>query len=134
MKRWILSAGLGAAVAAALLSWNLSTGADKAAESVASRTTIDLGMVVSDLDKSVAFYKDVIGFQEAPGFKVPGDWAKDVGLTDGKPLDIKVLVLGEGDSATKLKLMQVGGADAKKTDNEYIHSQLGVRYLTIFVK
>src|SRR5262249_14531020 len=120
MKRWMLYAGLLAAFAAALLSWNLSTGADKAekadnaAESVAARTTIDLGMVVSDLDKSVAFYKDVVGFQEAPGFKVPGDWAKDVGLTNGKPLDIKVLVLGEGDSATKLKLMQVAGTDPKK--------------------
>ena len=34
--------------------------------------TIDLGVVVSDLGKSLAFYKDVVGFSEVEGFKVGG--------------------------------------------------------------
>lgn len=32
-----------------------------------SRQTIDLGMVVSDIEKSVSFYKQVVGFEEIDG-------------------------------------------------------------------
>ena len=99
-----------------------------------SSHTIDLGCVVSDVDKAVAFYTQAIGFKQVSGFSVPGDYASKVGLTDGKMLDIKVLVLGEGDTATRLKLMHVEGARSKQTDNRYIHSQLGFSYLTIKVK
>ena len=98
-----------------------------------ARTTIDLGTVVSDVEKSVKFYTEAIGFKEIEGFSVPGEYCKDVGLTDGQPLKVRVLVLGEGETATKLKLMQIPGAKTKKSDNEFIHSQYGFRYLTIFV-
>ena len=98
-----------------------------------SKPTIDLGTVVSDLDASVKFYTEAIGFQVAGGFAVAADFAKDAGLTDSKALDIKVLTLGEGEGATKLKLMQVGckGAKAK---NDYIDTTLGFSYITIFIK
>jgi catechol 2,3-dioxygenase-like lactoylglutathione lyase family enzyme len=97
------------------------------------RTTIDLGTVVADLERSVRFYRDVIGFREAKGFDVPAQVATDAGLTDGKPLSIRVLVLGEGDNATKLKLMQVADTAPRPGDNEFIHSHTGFRYLTIMV-
>jgi lactoylglutathione lyase len=111
----------------------LSTQAADAGKSDFARSTIDLGIVVGDLAKSVKFYTDVIGMKEAPGFMVPADFGADAGLTDGKALVIRVLVLGEGDSATKLKLMEVPGASIKKSDNAFIHSQTGYRYLTMFV-
>ena len=95
--------------------------------------TIDLGVVVSDLDKAVKFYTEAIGFKEVPGFTVSAEFAKDAGLTDSKELTIRVLVLGEGDGATKLKLMQVEG-DSKKSDNTFINSQQGYSYITIVVK
>lgn len=98
-----------------------------------ARSTIDLGVVVSDLDKSAKFYTEAIGFAEAPGFSVPADFCADAGLTDNLALDIRVMVLGDGDSATKLKLMAVPGAANRKSDNSFIHSQLGYRYLTIYV-
>jgi lactoylglutathione lyase len=97
------------------------------------RTTIDLGCVVSDLDASVRFYTEAIGFTELKGFEVPAVVATDAGLTDGKPLAVRVLVLGEGDGATKLKLMQIAGTAPRKGDTEFIHSRTGFRYLTIFV-
>lgn len=73
------------------------------------RTTIDLGCVVSDLDASVRFYTEGIGFRTLPGFSVEAPLAADAGLTDAKRLDVTVLVLGEGEQATRLKLMQVEG-------------------------
>ncbi len=100
-----------------------------------ARTTIDFGIVVSDIDKAVKFYTTALGFTENPGFGVPGPFSADAGLTDGAPLDIKVLTLGDDETATKVKLMQVKGTKkpAAKSDNQFIHSQLGVSYLTIFV-
>jgi catechol 2,3-dioxygenase-like lactoylglutathione lyase family enzyme len=104
-----------------------------AAEPAFPRATIDLGCVVSDLDKSLKFYVDGIGFRQVEGFDVPAELARDAGLTESKPLSIRVLVLGDGEGATKLKLMQVAGATPRTGDTEFIHSHTGFRYLTIFV-
>lgn len=97
-------------------------------------TTIDLGMVVSDIDKSLKFYKDVLGFTEVNGFKVPPQFAVDSGLANKLELDVHVLVLGKGETATKLKLMQFKSSPGARVDNAYIHSSYGYRYLTIAVK
>jgi len=98
-----------------------------------ARTTIDLGVVVSDVEKSAKFYTEAVGFTEIDGFSVPGDFAAEAGLTDSQPLTIRVFVLGEGASATRLKLMQLPQVDSKKSDNSFIHSQLGFSYLTIYI-
>ncbi len=118
-------------VAAVLATTTRGDAAD--GQSEFARSTIDLGVVVNDVAKSVKFYTDAIGFSEAPSFTVPADFCADAGLTDNHALEIRVLTLGEGDTATKLKLMQVPSAASKKSDNAYIHSQLGYRYLTIYV-
>lgn len=97
------------------------------------RTTIDLGCVVTDLEKSVRFYTEGIGFRELKGFEVPAELARDAGLTDSRPLAIRVLVLGDDETATKLKLMQVAGTLPRTGDNEFIHSHAGFRYLTVIV-
>jgi lactoylglutathione lyase len=97
------------------------------------RTTIDLGCVVTDLDKSVRFYTEGIGFREVKGFDVPAGLATDAGLTDARPLSIRVLALGDDDTATKLKLMQVAGTLPRTGDTDFIHSHTGFRYLTIMV-
>jgi catechol 2,3-dioxygenase-like lactoylglutathione lyase family enzyme len=104
-----------------------------AAEPAFPRTTIDLGCVVTDLAESRRFYVEGLGFREIQGFDVPADLARDAGLTDTKPLSIRVLALGDGEAATKLKLMQVAGAAPRTGDTEFIHSHAGFRYLTIFV-
>lgn len=98
-----------------------------------SEPTIDLGCVVSDLDAAVEFYTDAIGFQDAGGFQVDGDYAKEVGLTNGETLNIKVLTLGEGEEATRLKLMESEG-HGRKIKNNYVTTTLGFSYITIFVK
>jgi catechol 2,3-dioxygenase-like lactoylglutathione lyase family enzyme len=95
--------------------------------------TIDLGVVVTNVEKSVKFYTEVIGLKELPGFSVPGDFCADAGLTDKQSLTIRVLSLSDDPKATKLKLMSVPGANSKPVDNAFVPSQLGYRYLTIHV-
>jgi len=101
------------------------------AKSEFSRTTIDVGMVVSDVEKAAKFYTQGLGFKEAGRFDVAAQMAGDTGLTDSQPFQVRVFALGEEPTATKLKIMQI--PSAKKVDNQYISSSLGVRYLTVFV-
>ncbi len=105
------------------------------AEDNFAQQTIDLGVVVTDLEKSLKFYKEVVGFSEREGFDVTGKFPKQVGLTDGTPLSIRVLTLGEEEAATKLKLMQVDAKKPTRTIKQpFIHTVSGFSYLTIFVK
>ena len=112
-----------------------SSNADDHIKSEFIKPTIDIGCVVSDLDRSIKFYTDAIGFKVAGEFSVPGDFAKDSGLTNSKELNIKILTLGgsDGEDATKLKLMQVKGSGGK-ADHKSIDSTLGLSYITIFIK
>jgi len=116
------------------LLFTASIPAAQAAEEEFITKTIDLGCVVSDIEASVKFYTEAIGFTEVKGFSVPADFAKEVGLTDSKKLEIRRLVLGEGEGATTLKLMQIENAGGKKTDNAHIDTTLGFSYITIVVK
>lgn len=100
-----------------------------------SSQTIDLGVVVTDISKSLEFYKEVVGFSEIDGFEVKGSFPKKVGLTDGTPLKIHVLTLGDNEKATKLKLMQIFPAKPVRTIKQpFIHTLTGFSYITIFVK
>ncbi len=103
------------------------------AEDAFPHQTVDLGIVVSDVDKSVEFYTKAVGFKELPGFAGPAKTVGDAGLTDYQALSVRVLALGDEPSATRLKLMAVPGVKTAKADNRFIHSQFGFRYLTIRV-
>ncbi len=120
-----------------LLAFNLATlhvGAQApATPAVFEKQTIDIGVVVSDIEKSVKWYKDVVGMTELAGFDAPGDFAAKVGLTNNLGFHVHVLSLGEAETASKLKLMQFKTAPGARVDQRFIHSTYGVRYLTIFV-
>lgn len=98
-----------------------------------TRTTIDIGVVVSDVEKSAKFYTEALGFTEAGGFDVSKEMGGDSGLTDYQPFGVKQLVLANEASATRVKLMDFPGVKSKKVNNKYINSSLGFSYLTIFV-
>lgn len=98
-----------------------------------SKPVIDIGMVVSDIDKSVRFYTNVIGFREVSGFNVPAEMGKKIGLTDSKPVKIRVFELGEGNLATKIKLMYFPDLAVAKPERKFVHSTMGMNYLTIYV-
>jgi len=103
-------------------------------ESPFTRTTIDIGVVVSDVERSATFYTEVIGFTEITPFDVPADFATASGLTDNQPLHVRVFVLGEDAAATRLKLIQLPGVDSRQSDNTTIHAQLGFSYLTVHIQ
>lgn len=114
------------------VAWNLP--AQQAAPAGAfSSTTIDFGLVCSDVDKSVAWYRDVVGMKEAGGFDIPAGFAGDTGLSKELPFHVYAFVLGEGANATKLKLMQFKTAPGARVDQSFIHSTIGIRYITIHV-
>lgn len=98
-----------------------------------SKSVIDIGVVVSDLDRSAAFYTNVIGFRETTGFTLGADMARKIGLTDNRGAKIRVFELGEGSGATKIKLMSFPDSGAAKPDRHFVHSTLGLNYLTLYV-
>lgn len=95
------------------------------------KTTIDIGLVVSDLEKSSEFYTKAIGFKNSSRFDVPADFAKKAGLSDSRELNIQVFQLG--DEGTSLKLMEFEGVDSAKVDHTFIHSSLGYSYLSVYI-
>lgn len=98
-----------------------------------TRTTIDLGIVVSNVEKAAQFYKNAIGFTELSGFDVPKEMGGDTGLSDYQAFQVRVLVLADEANATRIKIMEFPEAPGKKIDNKFIHSSLGYSYLTILV-
>jgi len=127
--------GIGVLLLGCFVACLLTMGASNSEPATArfSRTTIDLGMVVADIEASARFYQEVIGFTEAGGFSVSAEMAGDTGLTDYKAINVRVFALGKEPTATRLKIMAFPDAPGKKVDNEFISSSLGYSYLTIRV-
>lgn len=98
-----------------------------------ARTTIDLGIIVSNVEKTAQFYKNALGFTEVQGFDVSKEMAGDSGLCDYQAFSVRVLVLANEANATRVKIMEFPEAPGKKVDNQFINSSLGYSYMTIFV-
>ncbi len=98
-----------------------------------AQTTIDFGIICSDVERSVDYYTQAVGLTELEGFDVPAEFGKDSGLTNEQPFRVHVLVAGEAKTATKVKLMDFKKASGKKADQSFIHSTIGMRYTTFFV-
>ena len=108
---------------------------EKGHDEIYANGVIDLGIVVRDLDRSAKFYTDVLGLKEIKGFKVPGKVTGDFGLTDNQDVTARVFVAvdASGKPSSKLKMMAFPKAQGAAPDQEFIHSTLGVSYLTLFV-
>jgi len=97
-----------------------------------SNPTIFVGSVVTDLAKSVDFYTNVIGMTQTSTFSVEGSKAKELGLTDGRAVDVTVLKLEDSPQANEWKLMTFGNKSGHKKPN-YLHDDTGMQYITILV-
>lgn len=97
-----------------------------------SNPTIFVGSVVTDLAKSVDFYTNIIGMTKTGAFSVDGAKGKELGLTDGRPIDVTVLKLEDSPQANEWKLMSFGTKPGHKKPN-YLHDDTGMQYITILV-
>jgi predicted enzyme related to lactoylglutathione lyase len=97
-----------------------------------SNPTIFVGSVVTDLAKSVDFYTNIIGMTKTSSFSVDGVKAKELGLTDGRSIDVTVLKLEDSQQANEWKLMSFGTKPGHKKPN-YLHDDTGMQYITILV-
>lgn len=90
---------------------------------------IDMGVVVSDLERSLDFYTRVIGLEQVRQFHIDPELAGELGLTPGISFDVNVMQLpGEG-PATSLKLIAFTGIEG--TPGSSIGDQTGIRYMTL---
>jgi catechol 2,3-dioxygenase-like lactoylglutathione lyase family enzyme len=94
---------------------------------------LQIGLVVSDLDKSLDFYKNIIGMTETGGFEVDGQFSAETGLSDGKPFKVRLLKLTDTPSATTLKLACCSDSTLAAMP-VFVSETPGVRYLTFEVK
>lgn len=95
--------------------------------------TISIGVVVADVEKSVEFYTKVIGMKKTGGFSVDSAGGKRTGLTDGVPVSITVLKLGDSKTATEWKLMSFG-KPASHPKQKHLQDDTGMQYITLHVK
>ncbi|MEF8938271.1 MAG: VOC family protein [Salinivenus sp.] len=102
------------------------------AQSASADPTIDVGVVVDDLEASLQFYRDVLGMTQRRTIDITEAFGRRSGLTGGAPTEIRVLTLGEGDAATEWKLMAFdeGPSGADEAD---ITDQRGMQYITLQV-
>ena len=99
-----------------------------------SKGVIDVGMVVKNADKTAEFLTQGIGFQEVKGFSVKPELGKKIGLIDGHGCDVRVFNLPGQEQPTNIKVLSFPAVKASQPDQKFIHSTLGFRYFTIYVK
>jgi len=109
------------------------TGKTAFSQSNFSSKVINIGVVVSDLGRSLDFYVNGIGMVKTGGFSLDQDFAKRSGLSDGIPFSITVLKLENSPEATEWKLMSFDKKAAHKKSN-FVQDDLGMQYITINVK
>ena len=103
------------------------------AQSNFSSPLIGVGVVASDLQKSLNFYINGIGMVKVGEFSVNSDVAKRTGLTGGIPFDVTVLKLIDSVDANQWKLMSFG-KESKGKKQKFIQDDTRMRYITINVK
>lgn len=103
------------------------------AQSNFSSKLIGLGVIVSDLEKSLDFYVNGIGMVKTGSFRINGDFSKRSGLANGDSTTVTVLKLENSPEANEWKLMSFGKKATHPKQN-FIQDDVGVQYITINVK
>jgi catechol 2,3-dioxygenase-like lactoylglutathione lyase family enzyme len=104
------------------------------ASSEFSKAVIDIGIVVKDSDRTAQFLTNAIGFKEVRGFPVSSDMGRKIGLIDGHATTVRMFALDDSEPGTRIKILSFPQAPGKQPDQAFIHSTLGIRYLTLYVK
>ena len=100
--------------------------------SASADPTVDVGVVVNDLEASLQFYREVLGMEQRRTIDISEDFGRRSGLTGGAPTEIRVLTLGDGEAATEWKLMTFED-EAAEADESDVTDQQGMQYITLQV-
>ncbi|TDH23547.1 VOC family protein [Segetibacter sp. 3557_3] len=98
-----------------------------------SSKLIGVGVVVSDLERSLDFYVNGIGMVKAYTFTINEEFSKRSGLSNGVPTAVTVLKLENSPEANEWKLMSFG-KKASHPKQKFIQDDVGMQYITINVK
>ncbi|TLU92056.1 VOC family protein [Dyadobacter sediminis] len=94
---------------------------------------IGMGVVVSDMERSLDFYVNGIGMVQAGKFTIGAEFGKRGGLTGGDSVQVHILKLENSPQASDWKLMSFG-RKAAHPKPKFIQDDTGVQYITIQVK
>ena len=94
-------------------------------------TGMQVGVVVSDLEKSLDFYTNVIGMTKVSTYHGSAELITEAGLTNGKALDIINLKLNDEPGAPEYKITKIQDEKSDPLSNSF---RPGFRYISIFVK
>ena len=89
-----------------------------------------IGYVVADIDRSEAFYTEVLGMKAAGSFSLDTIWSREAGAAGGRPFSVRQYRLGEGPGATLLKLAYFESSAPRPTQGG-LDTPAGVNYLTL---
>lgn len=103
------------------------------AQSNFSSKLIGVGVVVTDIERSLDFYINGIGMVKTGGFSLDEDFTKRSGLSNGVPFSVTVLKLEDSPEANEWKLMSFG-KKAAHPKQQFIQDDTGMQYITINVK
>jgi catechol-2,3-dioxygenase len=70
-----------------------------------SSSVINIGVVVSDLDRSMDFYQNILGMIKVNLYDITPEMGSKTGLSDGIPFKAEVLKVEDIPNATEWKLM-----------------------------
>lgn len=103
------------------------------AQSEYTTPTIQIGVVVSDLDRSMAFYQNVMGMKKVNLYDIQSDFAMRSGLSGGIPFKAEVLKIEDTPGATEWKLISFD-KPAQHPKQKWIQDDTGMQYITFQVK
>ncbi len=89
-----------------------------------------IGYVVQDIERSEAFYTEIIGMQPAGSFSLDSIWSREAGAAGQKPFSVRMFRLGSDPDATVLKLAYFDQTAPRPPQNG-IHTPAGINYLTL---
>lgn len=98
-----------------------------------SSKLISIGVVVSDIDRSLDFYLNGIGMVKTSSFGLDKDFTKRSGLTGGVPVTVNVLKLENSPEANEWKIMSFGKPSGHPKQ-KFVQDDTGMQYITINVK
>ena len=97
-----------------------------------------INLVVSDLDRSVQFYTEILGFQEVGRARLEGDWIEDVVGLRGVQADVVYLEANVGGTrnagGTRLELLSYKSPQGEGFAANSIANTIGLRHMALRVK